>query len=117
VMTRARLAACEALSTFAFLESKRKQVQNLERSIRRSVRDLETAQEGIKLLENEALELSGKISALEKSEGMQLAQRLSEILVQAQKAQENLGRSQSALLAATERREQTEEDRDAQSQA
>jgi hypothetical protein len=109
-MAHARLSACEALYTLALCENKRKEVQRLERNIKKSMRDLEQFQERVKDLEREELELSGKIGALENSEGMQLVRRLSEAQEAMQTADENLTRSQSALNTATLRREQTEEE-------
>ncbi len=111
-MARARLSACDSLYTLALFEQKRREVQRLERAIKKSERDVENLQAHVKQLENEALELSGKISALEKSEGIQLARRFSDVQAQVQSTEESLVRSASALVAATNRREQTEVDRD-----
>jgi DNA repair exonuclease SbcCD ATPase subunit len=115
-MARARLCACESLHTFALLESKRKEVQRMERSINKSERDLETFQARVKALETEEQELQGYISALEKSEGMQLAQSLSDTRTKVQEAEEALAQSQSTLQTATDRREQTEAERENLSQ-
>ncbi len=111
-MARARLSAGEALTTLALLDAKRREVQRLERAIKKSERDLEVIQNRVKLLENEALELDGKMSALEESEGMQLVQRLSETQTRNHTAQDVLTMSQDTRRAATERREQTEEERE-----
>lgn len=111
-MAHARLRACDSLHTYTLLESKRKEVQRIGRNMTKSERDLETFQARVKTLETEEQELQGHISALEKSEGIQLAQRLSDIQAQVQEAKEALARSQETLQTATERREQTEEARE-----
>ncbi|MBA2394862.1 MAG: hypothetical protein H0V70_19215 [Ktedonobacteraceae bacterium] len=108
-MAQARSSACECLYVLAQLEITRKEVQRLERNIRRIERDLERYKERVQTLETEELELTGKISALENSEGLQLAQRLSQAQTQVKECNEKLVMSQDALTSATGRREQTED--------
>ena len=109
-MARARLCACESLHTYTLRESKHKEVQRMRRSINKSEHDLKNFQARVKTLETEEQELQGRISALENSEGLQLAQRLSDTRTKVQEAEEAAARSKSTLLAAIDRREQTEEE-------
>jgi hypothetical protein len=106
---KARLAASEHLAALTELGSAQKEVQRLERNLKRIARDLEQHGGRVKELEKEEQELSGKIQALESSEGLQLAERLTQVQREVGINQENLDASKEAFSRAIERREKTED--------
>jgi hypothetical protein len=108
-MAKARLSACEHLAALTQLGNAQKEVRRLERSLKKIERDIEQYNGRVKDLEKEELELTGKIQALESSEGLQLAERLTQAQAAVRTCQENLRRNKEALSRAIERRERTED--------
>jgi hypothetical protein len=74
---KASHAACEYLHAQTKVNEAQSETHRLERSITRAEHELQRQQERIEALGSEQVQLNGKIAALEGSEGLQAAQRLS----------------------------------------
>ena len=116
-MARARLKACEYLHTFAEFEQARKEVERLEKSRKRFERDLARHAERVQGLEQEQNALTGKVDALEQSEDLQLAQRLSQAHEEVRNCEKDLAEREEMLRLAGQRREQAEMEQEEQRQA
>jgi Putative exonuclease SbcCD, C subunit len=91
VTARASHAACELIHAETRMNAAQSETRRLDRSISRAEHDLLRHQERIEALASEQVQLHGKIAALEGSEGLQAAQRLSQ-------AEDTAGACESRLV-------------------
>ncbi len=94
---KARYAACDYLHAQAKVNQAQSETHRLERSITRAEQELHRQQERIEVLEREQVQLNGKIAALESSEGLQAAQRLSQAQEAAAACESRLAEQQHIL--------------------
>jgi cell division protein FtsL len=109
-VAKARIAACEYVHAQLQANAAQNDVVRLKRNITRAENEQERHQARINELEREQVELAGAISALEGSEGLQAARRLSQAYETVVECEKDFGEKRQILHDATTRREQIEQD-------
>jgi hypothetical protein len=114
-VAKARIAACAYVQAQMQANAAQNDVVRLKRNITRAENELERHQTRINELEREQDELTGAISALEGSEGLQAARRLSQIHETVNASERDLGEKRQILDDATLHREEIEQELQTQS--
>ena len=114
-VAKARIAACMYVHAQLQANAAQNDVVRLKRNITRAENELERHLTHINELEREQVELTGAIAALEGSEGLQAARRLSQVHETVNNSEKDFGEKRQILDDATTRREQIEQDMKTQS--
>ncbi|GCE30206.1 hypothetical protein KDA_56900 [Dictyobacter alpinus] len=109
-VARTRIAACEYVHTQLLANAANNDVTRLKRNITRAENELERYQRQLHDLERTQVEVAGKISALEGSEGLQAAQQLGHLQEQTIAYTKDFEEKGLILTDATTNREQVEQD-------
>lgn len=105
-IANARLAACEAIHQSHRETIANNEVIRLKRQLTRAENELKRCLQRIEDLEREQAQVTGKIAAIEGSEGLQAVQRLNQVTARMHGIERTLTEHQEILADAISRREQ-----------
>jgi Putative exonuclease SbcCD, C subunit len=111
-IAKARLAACEYVHQSHQENAANNEVIRLKRQLTRAENELKRWLQRIEDLEREQAQVTGKIAAIEGSEGLQAVQRLNQVDARMRGLERTLADHQEILEDASSRREQNAQDVD-----
>jgi Putative exonuclease SbcCD, C subunit len=109
-IAKARLAACEYIHQHYQESAANSEVQRLRRQLTRAENELRRWLQRIEELEREQAQVTGKIAAIEGSEGLQAVQRLNQVSTRMRDLERTLADHQQILEDTISRREQNAQD-------